>query len=276
MKHRLSRLLLGIGLTLGLLSNSAAGPVPSGLSITASVTLDTANSLDPVGGGTQSGTFFHVNGSPTSSSFSNLPGTLSPSSLSGGLLQTGDSLGVSFTMSGSATAGADAQTDGLFADYLLNLANSSATETFTLLFTVGARNSVTAGGPDAFAFSDISVRDALLNELFFSDYRADTVNPGSNLQLQSVDDSFTVVLTPGQSLMLSALQRQRGGAFGIGSSYGASLDSYIQLEEVRSSGGPGNDLPLPGSLSLAALALLSWAWALRRPAAISLSDVNQR
>ncbi|QPF75366.1 hypothetical protein G8A07_22220 [Roseateles sp. DAIF2] len=263
MKYAVARLLFGAGLALSLL-NAQAAPVPSGLSITASVALDTANSLDPVGGASQSGSFFHSNGSPGSAGFSNLPGSMSPSSLSGALLQTGDSLGLSFSMSGSTNDGADVQTDGLFADYLLSLVNSSATDTFTLLFRVSARNAVQASGADAFAFSDLSVKDAGLNELFFSDYRADTLNPGSNFELQSLDDSFTIVLAPGQSTTLSALQRQRGGAFGDGAgSYGATLASSILLEEVRSSGGP-NELPLPGSLPLALLGLLSGAWALRR------------
>ncbi|MFY8118452.1 MAG: hypothetical protein ACOVLH_11635, partial [Roseateles sp.] len=203
----------------------------------------------------------------------------SPSSLGANLLQTGDSFGASFSMSGSNPNGGTVQTDGLFADFALNLVNSSLSETFTVLFRVDARNFVNATGPDAFAFSDLSIKDADLNELYYTDYQADSLNPGNNRALESLDDSFSLTLTPGQSLAISGLQRQRGGAFGDGSSsYSASLFSTITLEEVRSSGG-NNQIPLPGSLPLTLIALLGGAWALQRrpnPASSLPPPVHER
>lgn len=265
MKFRYAHLLSSAGLALGLLAPALAAPVPSALSITASVSLDTVNSFAPVGGASQSGSLSHSTSSPGSSSFTGLPGSLSPSSLSGGLLQTGDSFGASFSMSGSNPNGGTVQTDGLFADFVLNLANSSLTETFTLLFKVSTRNAVQASGPDAFAFSDFSLQDSSLAEIFFTDHRVDTANPGSGFELQSASDSFSIVLAPGASTTLTGLQRQRGGTFGNGpGSYSASLFTSIQLQDVDGSGG-NNQIPLPGSLPLALLGLLSGAWALRRP-----------
>lgn len=266
MKWSLSQILLGAGLALSMSAPLHAGPVPSGLSISASVGLDTGNSKAPVGGASQSGSIFHSNSSPGSSSFSGSPASLSPSSLSANLLQTGDSFGASFSMSGSTGNFTTVQTDGLFADFSLNLVNSSLSETFTVLFRVDTRNVVNADGRDAFAFSDLSIKDADLNELYYTDYQADSLNPGNNRADDSLDDSFSLTLAPGQSLAISGLQRQRGGAFGDGSSsYSASLFSTILLEEVRSSGG-NNQIPLPGSLPLALIALLGGAWALQRRA----------
>lgn len=264
MKLSLQHLLVGAGMALSMSPPLQAGPVPAGLSITASVRLDQATSKDPVGGASQSGSISHSRSSPGSSNFVNLPGSLSPSSLGANLLQTGDSFGASFSMSGSNPNGGTVQTDGLFTDFALNLVNSSLSETFTVLFRVDARNFVNATGRDAFAFSDLSIKDEDLNELYFTEYRVDTLNPGNNLMAESSDDSFILSLNPGQSLNISGLQRQRGGAFNDGgSSYSASLFSTITLEEVRSSGG-NNQIPLPGSLALVLIGLLSGASVLRR------------
>ncbi len=243
-----------------------AAPVPLGLQISGSISLDMANSLDPVGAATQSGTLRHVSGGLLSSAgFTDLPGSLAPASLSDNLTQTGDRIGARFSMSGISTGGVS-QSDGLFADYSLSLSNTSATETFTLVFEAIVQNSVAASGDDAFAYSDISVLDALNNELYFSDHRADTLNPGSNMTASSPGNTFTVVLAPGESTSLSALQRQRGGVFAAGS-YSALLDAYLSLQAVRSDGGPNNRTPLPGTLPLLAVAMLALSLARRRPMA---------
>jgi hypothetical protein len=246
-----------VGLAFGCLWAGAA-PLPSGLQVNATVSLDTANSLDPTGGATQAGTLSLTSGGAgSSSSFSGSPATISPSSLTSGLTETGDGIGASFTMSGSLSASGSVTTDGLFADYLLALANTSATETYVISFRAVAMNSVSASGADAFALSDLSVRDAALAELFFTDYRTDTLNPGNNLMLESASNVFQITLLPGQSTSLTALQRQRGGVFEPGA-YGASLSAFLSIDNVRvTGGGPGpNPVPAPGTLVLFGAALL--------------------
>lgn len=238
----------------GISSLAFAAPVPSDLLLVGQVSIDTGNSLSPIGDASQSGTIDGLsNGVASTASFSDVPSTISPSSLvSGTLLSIGDGFGANFTMSGSSS-GNTALTDGLFADFSFSLNNSSATLTYTLIFQVSASNSVSATGLDAFAQSSISVKNSALDELFFSDFNVDTLNtgPSSNFQLASPTNTFAITLTPGQSSSFTALQKQRGGAYAAGSSYSASLATFVRLQDIRSSGGGGdNQVPTPGSLAL--------------------------
>jgi hypothetical protein len=240
---------------------SIASPLPGELAISGSISLDTVNSFDPVGGASQSGTLQSVIGGVTATSaFSAIPSSISPAALAGSLAATGDGFGALLAMSGTSTGGAT-QTDGLFVDYLLNLANNSATTTFTVVFRALLDNQVAASGADAFAFSQISVLDNALNEVLFSDHRVDTVNAGSNFSLDSANDTFSFVLAPGASLSFTALQSQRGGAFATQSAYSASLDAFLVLDSVVGSGGGngGGTVPLPGSLPLLAIGLAALA-----------------
>jgi hypothetical protein len=246
-----------------------SAPLPSTLSVSASVSLDTANSLGPTGGATQSGTLTKVvGGVSTTSGFTNDPTTIAPSSLLGSLSATGDGVGALFSMSGSfsPTAGANATTDGLFADFLFNLSNSSATDTLVVRIRALISNAVSASGEDAFAHSDISVRDAGNNELLFSDYQADTIN--GDFALASPDDWFSITLNPGESASFTALQRQRGGAFPTNSVYSAEMTSFLYIDDIvcRGNGcdGGGGQLPLPGTLPLLAIALGALGAARRR------------
>ena len=262
-KRKGSRVLLATGILLGS-ALAVAAPLPGNLQITGTVSLDIANSLAPTGGASQGGQLSLTSGGANStSSFSGDPSTISPASLSGGLTATGDGLSVTMTM-GHISTGATAQTDGLFADYSFALSNTSATETYTVTFRAAVQNAVGATGADAFAFSDLSVLDAALIELFFTDHRADTLNPGNNFTLDSPSNVFEITLLPGQSTTLTALQRQRGGIFAAGS-YLAALDAFLSIDNVRvSGGGDPTPVPLPGSLPLVALALMALAGASRR------------
>jgi hypothetical protein len=240
---------------------AGAAPLPSGLQVNATVSLDTTNSFDATGGATQAGTLSLTSGGAgSSSSFSGDPATISPSSLMAALTATGDGIGVNFSMSGSLSTPGIVSTDGLFADYMFALANTSATETYVISFRAAATNSVSASGPDAFAFSDLSVLDAALAELFFTDYRIDTLNaadPNVNFTLDSASNVFEITLLPGQSTSLTALQRQRGGVFDAGA-YSASLMAFLSIDNVRvTGGGPGpNPVPVPGTLVLFGAGLL--------------------
>lgn len=257
----------GVGLVLIIATSALAAPIPSGLSVSGTISLDTTNSLGPVGSATQSGTLSHLSGgATTTTSFTDSPSSISPSSLTGALTQTGDGIGATFSMSATST-GAIAQTDGLFTDFTLSLNNTSATDTFVVTFLATAINSVEANGANAFAYSDISVLDALNVEVFFSDYRADTLNPGSNLASASAGNTFAVTLNPGASYTFTALQRQRGGTFAAGN-YSASLEAFLALDSVTvRNGGGGNTVPLPGTLLLTGIGLLALRIARRRASA---------
>ena len=255
MHLHLSRNLLLAALWLLSSGGALAAPVPLALSITGTVALDSLNSAAALGGASQGGTLTHLSaGAPTSSSFTGNPSGLAPSSLSGALTATGDGIGVRFAMAGASIG---AKNDiGLFADYTLFLSNSSAVETFTIIFRALISNVVGASGTDAFAFSDLSVLDASLAEVLFSDHRVDTFNPGNNLNADSAN-SFSVVLAPGASTTFTALQKQRGGVYAAGH-FSASLDAFLSIDSVSSSG-VGNAVPLPGSLALVVLGLAGLA-----------------
>jgi len=247
---------------------AGAAPLPGGLQVQASVSLDGANSIDPSGGATQAGTLsLTSSGTTSSSSFTDTPSSISPDLLSGALLATGDGIGIQFSMSGSF-AGAAATTDGLFGDYALLFTNSSATETYTVSLRATTTHAVGATGADAFAFSDLSILDAALAELFFTDHRIDTLNAGDpnvNFTAESPSNVFEITLLPGQSSSLTALQRQRGGVFASGD-YSASLMAFLSIDNVRVSGGGGgpNPVPLPGTLVLLGAGLIALAAARRR------------
>lgn len=259
-----ARLLPTLGLALCAASPAAwAGLVPAGLSISGTVTLDTAFSLAAVGGGTQSGTLRSVlGGTTTSSNFGNNPALPGTASQGGSFGAAGDGIGALFSMSGN---GAGAQTDGLFLDYTLNLLNSSVDRIFVITFSALIENGVSASGRDAFAFSDVSFRDAANAELVFSDHRVDTLNPANTFDADSPTHTFSVTLAPGQSASFSALQRQRGGSFSSDGSYNAVLDAFLRLDSIDSRGGD-NDVPLPATLPLLALGLMLMSVSRRRAA----------
>lgn len=261
----LASLATGLFLSLG----TQASPLPAGLQINAQIALDTANSQPHTGGGQQSISIERiVGGSSTTSSTSGDPGTLLPSQLQGQLSELQDGLGAEVSIRGRSsqdTGTPVAASSGLIAiDYFFSLQNLSATDTFTVSFRALTVHSISASGPDAFVQSNLSVLDAANNELYFTDYRADTANPGpgSNFQLSSASDTFAFTVLPGQSLSFSALLKQIGGA--ADGSYSALLSAYLLVDNVRVDG--NNPVPAPGTLPLLVLALLGCATVLRRRA----------
>jgi len=239
---------------------SAASPVPVGLAISGSVTLDTVNSMAPTGGATQAGQLKYRNGGSDSlASFSGDPAGVSPSSSVGGALSaTGDGIGVQFSMAGADLASAGP----MFADYALHLSNSSATDTFTILLHAAYSNSVSASGADAYAHSLFSLKDASLTELVATEHSVDTLNPGpsSNFSFDSASDSFMLTLLPGETVDYTAFQSLVGG--GSSGSFASFFDVFVELQDIRSSGTITHGAPEPGTLALAALALMALS---RRP-----------
>jgi hypothetical protein len=259
LRQTMTALLLVLGGT------ALAGPVPAGLSITGTVTLDTTNSYAAVGDASQSGSFSATSAGAVvgTSTFGNDPTAPAPSaSQSAALTATGDGIGATLQMSGSASTNGANQTDGLFVDYLLSLVNGSATDTFDVTFRVDWTNTVVATGSDAFAHGQLSVFDESNAEVFYTDITADTVNGGADFY--SGGDTFTVSLAPGASYTLTALQQQRGGAFIAASSYNAFLAAYLVLDNVDIVGQPPTGVPLPGTLPLFALGVALLAGSRRR------------
>jgi hypothetical protein len=253
----LSRSRLGLIAALVLTGIAAqAAPVPAGLSISGQVSFDLLNSVAPTGGATQTGQLnLSSGGGITSSSFNGSP---AGGPLSGAFTATGDGIGAALAGSGSLSSStAPAITAGpVFVDYRIDLSNTSATQTFTILFQAayGQGNVVQANGGDAFAASSLSVYDAANTELIYTDFFADTLNPGNNKALASATNTFSITLTPGQSGYFTALQKLEGGTFAPGN-FSAGLDAFISLERINASGDDPGRLPLPASLPLALTAL---------------------
>lgn len=240
-----------------------AAPLVDGLSINVARTTFELNA--PSGGATQGGVEFGTFGGVANSRDSGL------------FTQTGDRIGASLAAFGSFGASPLGATAGLFGhDYGITLANSTATDIEVVLQAL-VSNRVVANGPDAYAKSSFIVRRGS-TELFFSDFRTDTVNtgPGNNLQQASPDNLLTLVILANSSLQLLASQDLEGGAFVDGSSFDASLDAALRVESSRLLGGvvdpgTGNTVPVPGTLALLLAALPALAWARRREPGRSLS-----
>ncbi|MFG6442750.1 hypothetical protein [Roseateles sp. LKC17W] len=253
----LSRPQLGL-ITALLLAGVAAqaAPVPAGLSITGQVSFDLPNSTTPTGGAAQTGQLSLLSGGgSTSSSFNGSP---AGGPLSGAFTATGDGIGAALSGSGSMSSptAPDMTAGFVFVDYRIDLINTSATQTFTILFQAayGQGNLAQASGDDAFAASSLSVYDAVYTELIYTDFFTDTLNPGNNKALASVADTFSITLAPGQSGYFTALQTMRGGVFEPGN-FNAGLDAFLSLQRIDASGDDPGRLPLPASLPLALTAL---------------------
>ena len=218
-------------------SNTPAPNTPASIPATSliasgTVTLDTANSVGNTGTSNQSGMLMLVSASVTSSAtFANNPAVVLPgSSVSDQILRIGDGVGSRFSMSGSS-AGAPSTTDGIFSDFWLDIRNPSANQAVRVTFRAVVSHSVSASGADAFAFSGLSVRDDANNEVYFSEHRVDKQNPVNDLAEVAASELFSIVLAPGATTRISALQNQRGGVNGVGN-YSATLDAFIRVEGV--------------------------------------------
>jgi MYXO-CTERM domain-containing protein len=233
--------------------------------VTGTIAIDTANSAHAQGGANQTGTLTLTQaGATTSLLLAGDPASMILSALSGALLNLGDGLGARLTVAGN-TPGADNGL-GLFVDYALYFSNTSATDTYTYTITLSGlfANSVSASGTQAFAYSDISVRDAGSNELLYSDERADTATPANNWSFSSADTTYALTLAPGAATQITAVQHVRGGAGAIGDSFTADLNARLVISALAINGVPVSNVPTPGALPMALAGLLTLTLLRRR------------
>jgi len=257
MSHRHLTPLLASTLLATLAATVHASPIPSGISVRASVSADTVNSSQ-ASNANQSGTLLFqglldgTNSVGVSNvAYNGLPAN--PSSLSGNFTDTSFSqVAYSINLGGTHNQAGNAENPALFNDLFLDFSNTGSTA-YKAYFRIDLRFAVQANGSDAYVQHDFSLEDVThnLSDIYYSREWRDTVNgnvsdTGGNL-LQEV------LLNPGDSVSFHGFESIKGGAYGDNSS-NYSGDIYTSLQLVRFD--PiGRQLPLPSSLWLAGLGL---------------------
>jgi len=250
--------LFGASLLVLTIAPAHAAPINSDLSITGSVAFDQSFAAGALfGGATQSGNINATQGGVNSSS--PYSGATAPATnpLNGTLSNTGDGFG----FSGSAFAPAGGDQYGIGIDLGINLANSSATTTYVVVFRVDFSNQVNAGGNDAYTESEFSIKDALLNELFFTHLISDTLFENQKngnytgafggIESDNGFSTLTFTLNPGASLSFDGTWTLRSLVNDGNAS--ADLTTFISVDSVTGRGGNPNPVPAPATLLLVML-----------------------
>jgi len=247
--------LLGAPLLVLAISTAHAVPITSDLSISGSVTFDQGFAAGEFfGGATQSGNINVTQGGMnTSNTYSGATAPVN-NPLNGTLTNTGDGFG----FSGVASAPASGNQYGIGIDLGINLANSSTTTTYVAVFRVDFSNLVNAGGNDAYTESEFSIKDALLNELFFTHLISDTLNKnqkngndtGASGGSESDNGSIllTFTLNPLASLSFDGAWTLR--SLVNDGSASADLSAFISVDSVTGRGVTPNPVPVPATLLL--------------------------
>lgn len=250
--------LLGIPFIVLAFSSAHAAPISSDLSISGAVSFDQSFAAGELfGGATQSGNINVTQGGVnTSSAYS---GATAPATnpLNGVLTATGDGFG----FSGNAAAPAGGDQYGIGINLGINLSNSSATTTYVVVFRVDFSNQVNAGGNDAYTESELSLKDALLNELFFTHLISDTLYENQKngnytgafggIESDNGFSTLTFTLNPGASLSFDGTWTLRS-LVNDGNAT-ADLTSFISVDSVTGRGGNPNPVPAPATLLLVML-----------------------
>ena len=245
------------GLALLPITNSHATPFASDISITGSTDFDEGFSFGPI-----SGAFDLISGGSTTTS------TYSGATVSGADPRTGSltDIGDGFGFTGTASA-----TDNEFAigfDTSLGVSNSSATDSYDVVFGLDFDNMVNADGSDAFADSELTL-DIALVEAFFSDLVSDTLNvdsdggvdlatSGASLIDSAIGRPFTLTLNPGDTIDMLLSWTLEGGDFDGGLAE-ADLSAFLYVDSVSNTTPPPpppSGVPEAGTLFLFSVGLL--------------------
>ncbi len=254
--------LILMGATLLPVSVSHAVPFTPDISITGSTDFDGGFLFAETTPGTLVNGSFHVieAGAITDVLYDEF-GVLGPNPLPGTLTDIGDGFG----FAGRAQADFDSSF-GIGIDTALSLGNSSATDTYEVIFELAFSNHVIAEGGGAYSDSELTVDIGLL-EVFFSDLISDsfygneqggifTGGFGGPLDESSLGFLLpTITLTPGDSETLDLSWTAMGGTFPDLFAE-VDLSTFLSVASVTNVTRPTNDIPEPGTFFLLGAGLL--------------------
>lgn len=267
--------LLGLSLLLGSPHAARAVAFTPALHVAGSVSFDTGFARAD-GDVTQSGSFSKVAGGvAAASTFSGTAvGAGDGNPLAGTLTDLGDGFGASADV---LVAYADpASESGAGFDALLDLSNTSATDSLGVTLKVDFRNAVNASGTNAYANSSFTVSDVTdpqnWQELFFTDLRSDTVFGNFPTETEfggPLSESglafLHLVVAPGATTHLKGSWTLKSGVFVDGGQAETGAFGFLSIDKVENQNQPPAPVPEPGSVVLLGSGLLALAGARRRP-----------
>jgi hypothetical protein len=258
--------------------SSHAAVIPAEIDITGNVSFSVADSVPFSGVGSQTATMSQIlAGATTTTTIDDVtPTGANPLGLSSPdrFTNTGDGLGLVASVNGD-----DGDIAELFVfDFIFDLANTSATDTFKIYFELTFRNLADADGDDTYAWSELNLYDSSLSELFFSDLISDTFfgDNANGVDLGSfgveLTDSgsflFNYTLAAGTTDNFSAVMKIEGGDISQSGLFRADAMLNINILDVENLTStpppPNNDVPAPGSAYLFLIALLGFVCSSRR------------
>ena len=230
-----------------------AASFSSDLEVTSSVGL---SRTDATGAVSQTGEIRTTEGGTTTiSAFTTTPPATTP--LTGTLTDTGDGIGWGTDLdAGSAIAEYD-----FLVDFLVNLKNTSLTDTYTVTVKAKYSNVVDAGGADAFAESGLEVErnnvDVLTSDVTSDTHFGDQMN-GTVLGTfgETISDigmlSFDVILAPnGGMATVGGTHQWEGAVFADPGNSNVDIGVDITIDSVACSGPcVVTPVPLPGAALL--------------------------
>jgi len=251
--------LILMGATLLPVSVSHAVPFTSDISISGSTDFAESPSF-----GSTSGDFgVTVGGVTTTSTYAGSTVT-GADPLFGTLTDIGDGFG--FTGSASTSTLNDEFLIGI--DTNLTLGNSSATDTYEVVFGITFSNLANADGDDAYSHSNLELLIGA-NIEFFSDLLSDPlggdlidgeyIDPATFGDLLSEAGSLllpTITLTPGAGETLELTWTGEGGVYFDPSLAELDLSTFLSVASVTNVTRPTNDIPEPGTFFLLGAGLL--------------------